>query len=31
MLADDGIIDRLGEDHFHASVDDAVNAALSGR
>ncbi len=30
MLAGDGIVEHLGADHFHASVDDAVNAALSG-
>ena len=29
LLAADGIVERLGEDHFHVSVDDAVNAALA--
>ena len=30
LLVADGIVDRLGDDHFHVSVDDAVNAALAG-
>ena len=29
MLDADGVIDRLGADRVHASVDDAVNAALA--
>jgi SulP family sulfate permease len=29
MLDADGVIDRLGTDHVHSSIDDAVNAALA--
>ena len=29
MMAADGIVDRIGADHFHPSIDDAVNAALA--
>jgi SulP family sulfate permease len=29
VLAADGVIDRLGPERVHASIDDAVNAALS--
>jgi high affinity sulfate transporter 1 len=29
MLAIDGVVDRLGADHFHPSVDEAVRAALA--
>jgi high affinity sulfate transporter 1 len=29
VLEADGVIDRLGENHLHASVDDAVNAVLT--
>jgi SulP family sulfate permease len=31
MLALDGVIDRLGEDHVHTTVHDAVDAALHDR
>ncbi len=30
MLAADGVVDRVGSGHLHASIDDAVNAALAG-
>jgi MFS superfamily sulfate permease-like transporter len=29
MLAADGVVDRVGADHFHVSIDDAVNSVLA--
>ena len=29
MMTTDGIVDRIGADHFHPSIDDAVNATLA--
>jgi sulfate permease, SulP family len=29
MLAADGVVDRVGDGHFHVSVDDAVNSVLA--
>lgn len=31
VVAADGLIDLLGADHFHVSIDDAVSAALAER
>ncbi len=31
MLANAGMVDRLGQSHLHATIDDAVNAALAER